>query len=86
MTEVYIVEYGVHDQDADTFDSIWAEFDDAMAYAEQSAQEMFDDNLDYTEMGWTYDIVVGNEDTRVVIQDENGDDIEWWRVTKQPVR
>lgn len=85
--KVYLIEYGVHDYDSDVFSSLWANEADARVHAEECAQEMFDDNPEYNEMGWTYTTTTKYDDSlfAVIIKDEDGNDIEWWRVTEQEV-
>lgn len=82
MIEVYIVHYGYMDQGEDVFDSVWEKFDDAKAYMEQCAQEAFDDDPSMTDEGLSYNV----HDTKVVIVNSAGEELEWWRCTASPLR
>lgn len=74
MKIVYNVLYGCVDfadrQVLDTFN----EEEDAFRYAEECAQDQFDDQPTLTNIGWTYEV----QSDRVVLFNEDHQEVEWW--------
>ncbi len=81
MIELFVVQYCNVDLNELVFDTIWEKLDDARAYMEERAQDAFDDDPSMTDEGLSYNV----HDTKVVIVNSAGEELEWWTVQAAPL-
>lgn len=84
-TEVYTIEYGSVDLENEYLCSIWEKEFDAIQAAQQTAQQILDDDPDLVKMGYFFQLE-HLQDEVLVTMFRSSYEVEWWRIKRQEVQ